>query len=171
MSKRFTMASAVLGLLVVVSGISFVGCGSGDGGRNMSEEATTAGNGQAVSWLYAVVGGTARLDEGGTRIVVEGVTDVVAFTDRPVREAERLDTAGLAALWPATFTAVPPNAVLVGTTPTGEVVDVVVEVPALTSPTSGTYEAELRPIDDDEARIMPTTLTQVSLFIDNYVPL
>lgn len=124
-----------------------------------------------ASWLFALMGDSATVDADGAayRVSLTNPQDVVAFTDRPERLARRLAVDALVGAWPTLFTDVPPNGLLAGRAPNGELVDVVVEIEDVGLDETATLRFSARPVGDDTAAVFPAGLTDVSLFIDDVI--
>ena len=93
---------------------------------------------------------------------------VIAFTDRPVRESERLRVGWLVGSWDQMFDSDPPNAALSGVSADGKAVELIVEVLDLTGDESDLI-VTVRAVGDDRDVEVPTRLRDVALFIDDAV--
>lgn len=136
--------------------------------------------GSTPSWLFSQSADSGTLVEqadGSYVLTLSGVDpEVVAFTDRPVRDAAIIDSEGLVQAWPDFFAGSAPNAVLVEHGPDGQKASAVLTLTRVTSNADTlTFGATL--ITDKVPRGLdtlaaspnsapPTSFASVSLFID-----
>jgi hypothetical protein len=123
-----------------------------------------------ASWLFSLDADRADVTTGpaGTSTVtMVEPGDVLAFTDRPVRHSERLVTTWFSGNFQHLFGQDPPNAVLTGMAD-GRAVEVAVEVRAVTGDRNA-LTATVHGIGDDEHTVIPATLTDAALFIDDTI--
>lgn len=134
----------------------------------------------APSWLFSqgATGGTLTQGADGTYILtLTGVDpEVVAFTDRPVRDATIIDSDELVQAWPDLFAGSAPNAVLVEHGPGGQRASAVLTLIGVTSNADTlTYTATLitdkvpsglEALADSTTAAPPTSFASASLFID-----
>lgn len=133
------------------------------------------------AWLFSQTADSGTLvenpDGSFTLTLQEFDPHVMAFTDRPVRDAEILDAAEFVQSWPALFGGSPPNAVLVEHDPQGDANSVVLTLgaPSL-SPEGLQFPAQelsteipsgLSGMAESTYDLPPREFGQVSLFIDN----
>ncbi len=154
--------------LTTVSLVSAVACGSA---VTSSEQARDPSGPEPASWLFAIIGPSARVDAGtgptGTEVILNEPGDVVAFTDRPERRAVRFTPANLVAEWDTLFGSSPPNAVLTGATPTGQQFEVAVEISGLQPTDGGALGFTMTTIGEDAGTAIPDQLSEVTIFIDD----
>ena len=161
-----TAAAALVGLLAVL-----VGCTDDSDWQAAptadATEGAAAPSGQ-VQVLFALDAPSATVGIQGAEhtITMQEPSDVLAFTDRPVREAQRGSVATLVEAWRQLFGDDPPNAALSAVTPDGFSVDVPVELTSISS-TNDRVVFTARRIDDGERAAVPSDLESVSLFIDD----
>jgi hypothetical protein len=94
---------------VAIALVALAGCAGGSADAGSTE--TTVTPAESASLLFAV-SGTATVADGVLTLQI-GDGPVTFITDRPDRQAGRLDGAGLAAFWPDDgFASDPPNAIL-----------------------------------------------------------
>lgn len=135
----------------------------------------------APAWLFSHTAGAGAFqkEDGGnyTLTLTDIDPHVVAFTDRPDRDAEILDVRDLVAAWPRLFADSPPNAVLVEHLIDGQSDSIVVELSDPVLATSGlTFTAVplTGPVPDSLKRLVgsvhnepPATFGDVTVFIDD----
>lgn len=133
------------------------------------------------AWLFSQTAASGTLvensDGGLTLTLQEFDPHVMAFTDRPVRDAEILEAAEFVQAWPALFAGSPPNAVLVEHEPQGEANSVVLTLgpPSLTpeglefpaKELSTEIPSGLSGMAESTYDLPPREFGQVSLFIDS----
>ena len=141
------------------------------------------GAGDEASWLYSQTADSGRLemtDGQVTRLVMNDIDPhTIAFSDRPERLTEIVDTGTLTDAWNEMFGDDPPNAVLVEHQPEGETDSLVVVLrePVFDATARTlTYDVEvfadeqhpesLTGIVGDVHAVPPTEFRAVSLFID-----
>ncbi len=172
---RRRRSAAAVGLLIVVA----AGCtddGDWQAGRSPTsiapstdtQRSATAADDGRVKILLALDAESAMIEVGGDEhtLTLTEPSDVLAFTDRPVRAAQRTTVAELVARWDRLFGADPPNAALSGLTQDGRSVDVPVELTSAAS-SGAAVSFTARRIDDGDRTALPAELHDVSLFIDD----
>lgn len=122
------------------------------------------------SWLFAIDSPTADSVDtaAGFTVTLAEPGHVLAFTDRPARDAHRLRTAWLAQNWDLLFAEDPPNGVLTGLDPDGRAVEIAVEIEGLTGD-GDELVASVRGLGEDADTTSPGRMTDVALFIDDVV--
>ena len=136
---------------------------------------------QTPSWLFSHTSDSGSLQDNDDGTFTLTLNDIdphtIAFTDRPDRDSEIIDTAALVEAWPTMFADSAPNAVLVEHQPTGEANSVVLtlENPQLSGSTL-TFDAlvlaeEVPSSVENHAGPIhltpPATFEAASLFIDD----
>ncbi len=143
------------------------------------------GTDDSPSWLFSHTanGGTLTANGDGTHSLTLTAIDpnVMAFTDRPDRQAAILTPQDLVDAWPSVFADSAPNAVLVEHAPTGDTDSLVVVLsdPRLDGSTM-TYTAEILTDENHPSSVKgmvgaphavpPATFADASLFIDDVSP-
>lgn len=107
-----------------------------------------------------------ELDGDDHSITLRRPSDVLVFTDRPMRAAQRTSVAELERSWEQLFGDDPPNAALSAVTGDGRSIDVPVELTDITSTDDGVRFRAIR-LDDGSDTAIPAELDGVSLFIDD----
>lgn len=132
------------------------------------------GDSTTPEWLFVLDAPSARLVDGDTiTLTLLEPGHVLAFTDRPDRDAEFVRPTWLAGEWARLFGDDPPNAVLTGLADDGSTVELAVvvdsvdgdgeELTVTLSPLAGRAELDGRP------DAVPASLRQVALFVDDVV--
>ena len=147
---------------------------------------------QNPSWLFshtASAGSLVKQSDGNYTLTLTGIDPhVMAFTDRPIRDAVIVPAGELIVNWPTLFADSPPNAVLVEHNPSGNTDSVVLTLtnPRLTTPaTASATSADTATLTFDAALITtehpanlkrlarglhktpPAAFANASLFIDD----
>jgi hypothetical protein len=122
------------------------------------------------SWLFAMNSASARSVDtaAGFTVTIAAPGDVLAFTDRPARDAHRLRTEWLVQNWDLLFSDDPPNGVLSGLDQGGRAVEIAVEITGVTGDGDELVVA-VRSIGGDVDATAPDPLADVALFIDDVV--
>jgi hypothetical protein len=156
--------------MLVAGAASLIGC------TDDSSWSAPAGTGDAaapgeVQLLLALDAGSATVSDDGEEqsITLRETSDVLAFTDRPVRAAQRTSVDQLVQRWDRLFGDDPPNAALSGVTVDGYSVDVPVELTSI-SATGDDVSFTARRLDDGQNAPVPEELERVSMFIDDGSP-
>ncbi len=123
----------------------------------------------APDWLFVLDAPSATLDSGADELTLtlQAPGHVLAFTDRPARDAEFVRPTWLATEWEELFGEDPPNAVLTGLSEDGSTVEVAVVVESLEGD-GAELTASLTGLGEG-VEGLPASLRQVALFVDDVV--
>jgi hypothetical protein len=121
------------------------------------------------SWLFVLTAPTATtaVDEGSVTVSLSRPEHVLAFTDRPARDAHFVRSDWLAEHWRELFSADPPNAVLTAQGDDGRAIEAAVEVLALDGDDSRLV-ATVVGIDGGPVQL-PAEISRVQLFVDDTI--
>ena len=138
-----------------------------------SQNTTATDSSQESNWLFSQTADSGSISPNGddtwTLTLTEVDPNVMAFTDRPLREAQSGSVDKLVEAWPTIFADSNPNGVVVAHNATGETNSAVVE---LTDPqlNGSTMTYTVRVLTNEGAAAEPGTsydFEQVSVFIDD----
>jgi hypothetical protein len=156
--------------MLAAGAASMIGC-TDDSSWSAPADAGDAAAAGEVQVLLALDAGSATVSDDGEEqtITLRGTSDVLAFTDRPVRAAQRTSVSELVERWDRLFGDDPPNAALSGVTTDGYSVDVPVELTSI-SADGDEVSFTARRLDDGQNAPVPDELERVSVFIDDVSP-
>lgn len=132
------------------------------------------------SWLFSLGAQSGTMTDNGDgtyALLLQGAdSEVVAFTDRPVRDAGLVDAQALITEWPTLFGTSPPNAVLVEHRAAGDPSSLVLtldnarvqgsDVAFTAKVLEGAVPDRLAPLADRPYPSTPTSFAGVTLFVD-----
>jgi len=129
---------------------------------------TSASTTTPSSWLFVMDSATADSVDApaGFTVTMAAPGHVLAFTDRPARDAHRLRTAWLVQNWDLLFAEDPPNGVLTGLDDSGRAVEIAVELMGVTGD-ENELVASVRGLGEDVDATAPSRMTDVALFVDD----
>lgn len=121
------------------------------------------------SWLFVLTAPTATtaVDEGSVTVSLSRPEHVLAFTDRPARDAHFVRSDWLAEHWQELFSADPPNAVLTAQGEDGRAIEAAVEVLTLDGD-DARLVATVVGIDGGPVQL-PAEISRVQLFVDDTI--
>lgn len=133
------------------------------------EGAEDAGATAPPSWLFVLTAPRAVVvvEDGSARLILSDPDHVLAFTDRPARDAEFVRADWLAANWRGLFSDDPPNAVITGVGADGRTVELAVVVESLVGD-GAELVATVVGLDDDVDQL-PADISRVQLFVDDVI--
>lgn len=133
------------------------------------EGAEDAGATAPPSWLFVLTAPRADvvIEDGTARLTLSDPDHVLAFTDRPARDAEFVRADWLAANWRGLFSDDPPNAVITGVGADGSTVELAVVVERLAGD-GDELVATVVSLDDDVDQL-PADISRVQLFVDDVI--
>lgn len=114
MRRLVAILGAVLGVALILGGCSSSSSTSDSTSTSPSSTVEAVSDEASEAWLFVVQGssGTYKGDEDSATLTVSGIapdSDVIAFTDRPGRTAQRMEAADFFSRWDAMFSDSAPN--------------------------------------------------------------
>ena len=114
MRRLVAILGAVLGVALILGGCGSSSSTSDSTSTSPSSTVEAVSDEASEAWLFVVQGssGTYKGDEDSATLTVSGIapdSDVIAFTDRPGRTAQRMEAADFFSRWDAMFSDSAPN--------------------------------------------------------------